>query len=82
MLARFLLYCTTSRRLLKGWHGQSEPGVQGDLLVLLSQDRWVRIQGPGDDLKAVTSGAWMRDASTIEGWMEAWAKVCVYASVA
>lgn len=41
------------------WHGASEPGVRGDLLVLMSADRWVRMRGLVDDLKAVTSGAWL-----------------------
>lgn len=43
----------------RAWHGASEPGVRGDLLVLLSEDRWIRMQGLVDDLKAVTSGSWL-----------------------
>ncbi|KAK3654670.1 hypothetical protein LTR56_003943 [Elasticomyces elasticus] len=49
-----------------GWHGQREPGVRGDLLVLLSQDRWVRLRGAVDDLKAVTSGQWLQDPKEME----------------
>jgi hypothetical protein len=41
------------------WHGAKEPRVRGDLLVLMSEDRWIRIKGLVDDLKAVTSGAWL-----------------------
>jgi hypothetical protein len=46
--------------------GALEPGVKGDLLVLLSRDRWVRIRGLVDDLKAVTSGSWLREATASE----------------
>jgi hypothetical protein len=46
--------------------GALEPDVQGDLLVLLSQDRWVRIRGLVDDLKAMTSGSWLREATASE----------------
>ncbi|KAK5198575.1 hypothetical protein LTR92_001046 [Exophiala xenobiotica] len=35
------------------------PGVKGDLLILLSEDRWIRMKGLVDDLKAVTSGSWL-----------------------
>ncbi|EXJ63864.1 hypothetical protein A1O7_00199 [Cladophialophora yegresii CBS 114405] len=42
-----------------GWHGAPEPGVHGDLLILLSEDRWARMSGLVDDLKAVTSGRWL-----------------------
>ncbi|KAM0724206.1 hypothetical protein Q7P37_000088 [Cladosporium fusiforme] len=48
------------------WHGQSEPEAQGDLFILLSYDRWVRIRGAVDDLKAVASGRWLREASLVE----------------
>ena len=40
--------------------------MKGDLLVLLSQDRWVRIRGLVDDIKPIVSGAWLRDATTLE----------------
>ncbi|KAL1961702.1 hypothetical protein VTN77DRAFT_1306 [Rasamsonia byssochlamydoides] len=61
-----------------GWKGASEPGVRGDLLVLLSQDRWVRLQGAVDDLKAVTSGQWMRDRTFVEDILSALATLLVY----
>jgi hypothetical protein len=47
------------------WHGASEPGVEGDLLVLLSEDRWVRLRGMVDDLKAVTAGGFVPDSHAI-----------------
>ncbi|RFN45019.1 hypothetical protein FIE12Z_10747 [Fusarium flagelliforme] len=61
MIARLGNIIIIRRRAAPGWFGASEPGVDSDLLVLLSQDRWVRIQGAVDHLKAVTSGQWLRD---------------------
>jgi hypothetical protein len=49
------------RRNQAGWKGHKEPGLEGDMLVLLSQDRWIRMKGLNDDLKLVTSGQWLRD---------------------
>lgn len=70
------------RRSKPTWAGASEPGVNGDLLVLLSQDRWVRIQGTVDDLKLVTSGQWLRDETRTESWATALATVIVYLGAA
>lgn len=61
-----------------GWYGKKEPGVVGDLLVLVSQDRWVRMRGMVDDLKAVTSGRWLREMTTGEGWLACVAAGMVY----
>lgn len=66
-----LLVTTANTALLQqrtklGWKGQKEPGVKSDLLVLLSQDRWVRIQGMTDDVKVVTSGQWQRSPTAVE----------------
>lgn len=82
MLARLLNTCVIRRRCESGWHGEKEPGVNGDLLILLSQDRWVRMKGPVDDLKAVTSGAWLREQSFIESSISAAATVLVYLDAA
>ncbi|KAK5297819.1 hypothetical protein LTR99_008222 [Exophiala xenobiotica] len=63
LLSRFLSILTFRARTTplssSSWHGQSEPGVKGDLLILLSEDRWIRMKGLVDDLKAVTSGSWL-----------------------
>jgi hypothetical protein len=69
------------RRAISGWHGAPEPGVQGDILVLLSQDRWTRIRGPVDDLKAVLSGRWLREPTAWEATLHAVATLLVYAAV-
>jgi len=55
-----------------------EPGVLGDLLVLMSQDRWIRIKGLTDDLKAVTAGQWLQDENFFESAIEGCATVVVY----
>lgn len=70
------------RRARQGWSGAPEPGKDGDLLVLLSQDRWVRIQGKVDHLKAVTSGQWLRDQGKYENWSTAIATLGVYLAAA
>lgn len=70
------------RRTNVNWQGASEPGVRGDLLVLLSQDRWIRMRGLVDDLKAVTSGQWLRDMTFAESSISSFATVLVYLDVA
>lgn len=59
LLSRVLSIFTLRAKTSSSWHGESEPGVQGDLLILLSEDRWIRMRGLVDDLKAVTSGSWL-----------------------
>jgi hypothetical protein len=80
--ARFLNTVVLKRRAQKGWKGAPEPGVEGDLLVLLGQDRWVRMRGLVDDLKTVTAGQWLRDQTTIEGFATAFATLLVYSAAA
>lgn len=82
MVARISNIYIVRRRTRPGWHGISEPGVKGDLLVLLSQDRWVRLQGPVDALKAATSGQFLADMSFFDGSLSALATLLVYLSAA
>ncbi|ODH50420.1 hypothetical protein GX48_03381 [Paracoccidioides brasiliensis] len=82
MFARLCNVMVIRRRNTLGWKGAPEPGVQGDLLILLSQDRWVRLQGAVDDLKAVTSGQWLRDCTFAEDSITAFATLLVYTDVA
>ena len=63
------------------WHGASEKGEQGDLFILLSYDRWIRLRGDVDDLKAVTSGRWLRQATILEDAIFAIGTILAYASV-
>ena len=80
--ARLCNVIVLRRRTEVGWKGAPEPGVKGDLLVLLSQDRWVRITGMVDDLKAVTSGQWLREMSFVEGSVVAFSTILVYLDAA
>ena len=82
MFSRLLNTWVIRQRSRTGWHGQPEPGVNGDLLILLSQDRWVRLQGPVDDLKAVTSGQWLRDQTFFQSCLSAIATLLVYLDAA
>ncbi|KLO17093.1 hypothetical protein SCHPADRAFT_179901 [Schizopora paradoxa] len=82
MVARLINVLVIRRRTIKGWKGVKEPGMEGDLLTLLSQDRWVRLRGLVDDLKEVASGQWMRDQTTVEGFATSFATLLVYMSSA
>lgn len=82
ILARTLNAIVVWRRSAIGWKGVKEPGETGDLLVLLSQDRWVRLQGPVDALKAVTAGQWLRDATFLESSLNAVAILLIYINAA
>lgn len=78
IFARICNVIVIKRRSRIGWKGASEPGVRGDLLILLSQDRWIRLRGFVDDLKAVTSGQWLRDMTGPEGFVVTAATMTVY----
>lgn len=81
MTARLLNVIVIRRRCDANWHGAREAG-RGQLLVLLSQDRWIRIKGKTDDLKAVTSGQWLREMTFWEEALEGISIVIVYLSAA
>lgn len=82
ILARLLNVLVVRRRATEGWKGASEPGQQGDLLILLSRDRWVRMRGAVDDLKAVTSGQWLTEPTFFESSLVAFATLLVYLDAA
>lgn len=82
VVARLVNVVIIKQRSVKEWKGAKEPGVKGDLLILLSQDRWVRLQGSVDDLKAVTAGQWLRELSVYENFATAFATLLVYVSAA
>ena len=81
-VARFINISVFRKLAEHGWHGAEEPGVVSDLLILLSYDRWIRIQGLVDDVKAVTSGRWLRDPSPIESFAISTATLLVYSAAA
>jgi hypothetical protein len=70
------------RRTRIGWKGELEPGEKGDLLILLSLDRWIRLKGDVDDIKAITSGQWMREMTIMEISINAIATILVYINIA
>lgn len=80
MLARLTNTTVIWNRAALGWKGAAEPGVQGDLFILLSQDRWIRMQGLVDDLKEVTSGQWLREPTFTENSFLTLATLLVYAA--
>ena len=80
VLSRFISTVIIRGQASVDWHGQSEPGQLGDLFILLSYDRWVRIRGEVDHLKAVTSGRWLRRPTTFEDAMSGCATLLAYAA--
>ncbi|KAG5642594.1 hypothetical protein DXG03_002518 [Asterophora parasitica] len=82
IVARLINVVIIRRRSKKGWKGALEPGVYGDLFIVLSQDRWIRMRGLVDDLKTVTAGQWLRDTTTFESYGESVATLLVYVSAA
>lgn len=80
ILVRFINTALIRTQARVDWHGQSEPGQLGDLFILLSYDRWVRIRGGVDDLKAVTSGRWLRRPTSFENLMSGCATLLAYAA--
>ena len=78
IFTRLLNVIIIQRRAALGWKGAPEPGVQADLLILLSQDRWIRMRGLVDDVKAVTSGQWLREPTFMESSFASFAMLLVY----
>ncbi|KAK0224912.1 hypothetical protein EDD85DRAFT_230434 [Armillaria nabsnona] len=81
ILARTINVVVVKRRSRKDWKGAKEEGYL-DLFVLLSQDRWVRLQGSINDLKTATAGQWLRDKTGEESFGIGAATLLVYASAA
>ncbi|KAK0184784.1 hypothetical protein F5146DRAFT_1144911 [Armillaria mellea] len=65
----------------ENWKGTKETGA-GDLLIVLSQDRWVRLRGELPDVKRVTAGQWLRDENRVESLAVGFATLLVYAAAA
>ena len=82
ILTRLINVVVIRRRATLGWKGALEPGVVGDLIILLSQDRWIRMRGLVDDLKAVTSGQWLREPTLLENCLSSFATLLVYCDIA
>lgn len=82
VLVRSINTTTVRSQARVDWHGQREPGQLGDLFILLSYDRWVRIRGEVDDLKAVASGRWLRRPTKFDDAMSGCATLLAYAAPA
>ena len=82
VLVRLVNVIILRRRAVMGWKGEPEPGIQGDLLVVLSQDKWIRMQGAVDDLKPITSGQWLREPTFAESSLISTANILIYLHVA
>ncbi|RPA79941.1 hypothetical protein BJ508DRAFT_327798 [Ascobolus immersus RN42] len=80
MAARAMNVLVIKRRARSGaeWKGEPEPGVWGALFVLLSQDKWVILEGLVDHLKATASGYWLGEASALDQTLTTIAKMLVY----
>ncbi|KIP07599.1 hypothetical protein PHLGIDRAFT_127552 [Phlebiopsis gigantea 11061_1 CR5-6] len=83
VVARIINVVVIRRRSQQGWKGAIvDDDVPSDLLIILSQDRWVRMRGLENDVKAVTAGCWLRDMTGPERYATSFATVLVYASAA
>ncbi|KAI9728375.1 MAG: hypothetical protein M1828_003775 [Chrysothrix sp. TS-e1954] len=78
MFARLLNVAVVHRRRSANWHGDVDLGQHHELLVILSNDRWICISGVVDHLKDVTSGQWLRDPTFFESTLTSGATVIVY----
>lgn len=83
VVARIINVIVIRQRSQQGWKGAVvDDDVESDLLIILSQDRWVRMRGAENDVKAVTAGCWLRDMTPPERYGTSFATVLVYASAA
>ncbi|KAK0184782.1 hypothetical protein F5146DRAFT_221334 [Armillaria mellea] len=84
VLSRTINVIVIKRRVSdsKGWKGANEEPEKDDLLVVLSQDRWVRLHGDLSDIKKVTAGQWLRDEDRVESLSVGFGTLLVYAAAA
>jgi len=81
ILIRAINVYITRARACVDWKGAKEDNEAGSLMILLSQDRWIRIKGNVSDLKAVTSGQWLRDMTAVESSLIACSTMLAYLNV-
>ncbi|PBK68172.1 hypothetical protein ARMSODRAFT_976034 [Armillaria solidipes] len=84
VLSRTINVIVIKRRVSdsKNWKGADEKPDKDDLLVVLSQDRWVRLHGDLSAIKQVTAGQWLRDEDRAESLAVGFATLLVYAAAA
>ncbi|KXL43023.1 MAG: hypothetical protein FE78DRAFT_82171 [Acidomyces sp. 'richmondensis'] len=78
ILPRLINVIVIRRRVSADWSGATEPEVRGDLIISLSQARWIRMKGCVDVLKAITSGQWLREPSFNESSLVGLSTFLVY----
>ncbi|KAK0430945.1 hypothetical protein EV421DRAFT_1912364 [Armillaria borealis] len=84
VLSRIINVIVIKRRIRdsRHWKGAEEKDRKDVLLVVLSQDRWIRVEGELSDVKQVTAGQWLRDEDRVESLAVGIATLLVYAAVA
>ncbi len=84
VLSRIINVIVIKRRIRdsRRWKGAEEKDRQEVLLVVLSQDRWIRVEGQLSDVKQVTAGQWLRDEDRVESLAVGIATLLVYAAAA
>ncbi|EKM56384.1 uncharacterized protein PHACADRAFT_183079 [Phanerochaete carnosa HHB-10118-sp] len=77
MLARVL----NDKYGFKG-HLKKAGDPQSDIMIDLSQCRWIRMRGGVIDIKQVTAGQWMREPEAVESFAVSFGTLLVYGSAA
>jgi hypothetical protein len=81
VFARAINVCVMRRRAhspgAEGWFGNKHERGEGDIFILLSRDRWVRLRGELQDVKLVTAGNWLDKATAHESWLVSFATLIV-----
>lgn len=62
---------------VEGWFGNKSERGEGDIFVLLSRDRWIRLRGAIQDVKIVTAGNWLDKPKAHENWLVSLATLIV-----
>ncbi|PBK92139.1 hypothetical protein ARMGADRAFT_967472 [Armillaria gallica] len=78
--ARMINLAVARRRRIQDLSG--EPGGEYDLLIRLSQDRWIRLRGAEVDLRIVVACQGLRSRSSLEGFAVSFGTISVYLAVA
>lgn len=78
IFARLCNVLVIRRRAIIGWRGVPEPGVEEDLLILCTRNKFIRIRSFVDDLKAVTVGGWLWDPTSFESFVVATSTLIVF----
>ncbi|SJL14843.1 uncharacterized protein ARMOST_18315 [Armillaria ostoyae] len=84
VLSRTINVIVIKRRIRDSerWKGAEEKPRQDVLFVVLSQDRWIRMEGELAGVKRVTAGQWLRDEDRVESLAVGVATLLVYAAAA